>query len=448
MRFPLTRFRWSPGVPVLAAVLSLACLPAPPVSDGETVGESAAAETTTVEAPEIEIDLGSTISAGGELLIGPGPGNGPTGFPTPSAEEVPDSFAAPVAVTGGVLDALWELSGFYEVSVTRLEDGCTFGPDVPFDDTRGIWLGPPGESIFPYSQKYYTHLVQRGDAVGFELGEGIVFARPAEGFLTDVERIGADGVTFYQDAFTIGSDGEGRRLISGESNWVFHDDYQAAGEVCAGRTSWKMVRQRDAPAGDSRDLHFSLRWSAESEEDLDLVIGRPFNNMATASADHSKSYLGEVDGNCFVVRSAGYAVAGEGTLEPSGFVSELRATTGPYHEEIISCSWAPYGQWTVDVVNWNPNSEVYYEIGAYRGAAGESAIGYTTGTVPSLQLDSKIFNYAPQPADSAAGVILTSTISRQPAQRLVDSVSKTFLGFNKAAYEGVPYEAFLASLGL
>ena len=447
------RKSWNIHLAAFAAAFSLACSPPVPVSE-RNVARGTASPSSSETAPE---PLFAVIDP---IEIGPLPF---PGFDTLFRQKGADTFPQEIftgdfepyiptrqAALPRVLDALGELTGRYEVSVTRIADDCSWGPDVPFERNRGWWLGLEGSEVveFPFSQTYYTTLVQRGDAVGFELGEGIVFAGSADGRVVDVERIGAEGVTFYADGFSVGLAGEGddRLLISGESDWEFHDDYEAPGEVCSGRTYWEMLRIAEGPTAASGDLHFSLRWSAESSADLDLLIGSPTSSYAT---ERSKNYLGEVGGNCFVLRSAGFAVAQEGDLQPSSFVAELSETVLPFHEEIISCSDAPYGDFSVEVVNWNSTDEVPYEIGAYRGASAEETLGYTSGTVLPLTRDIKSFRLVPpSPVGSGYGAEVTiNVVSRQPAVRQADFVSQTFLGFNKAAYEGFSYEEFIAALG-
>ena len=208
------RRRWNLALPALATAFSLACSAPVPIAEDERNATGAANSPLSEEAvsiPPILLDdpIGVKILPTGPLEVD-------------SSEIFAGDFEPIFSSAGiglsGVKDALGELTGRYEVSVTRLADDCTWGPDVPFLALRGWELGS-GEIEYPFSQTYFTTLVQRGDAVGFELGEGIVFARSADGLLTDLERVGAEGVTHYFDGFTVARAGEDddRLLISGES---------------------------------------------------------------------------------------------------------------------------------------------------------------------------------------------------------------------------------------
>jgi hypothetical protein len=356
--------------------------------------------------------------------------------------------------------ALGELSGFYEVVATQVENHCTYGPDVPFDETRGTYWGdvPQGE---PVTQTYHTNLTQRGDAVVFELGEGVVLATWSEttGRLTGVERIGAEGVTFYLDGFDAGSASEedDRLLIAGESEWEFHDGYWAPGEICRGRAVWELLRLSERPIPGARDLQFVLRWPAQSQADLDLMIRAPrLDNLSLPAYSH----FAEVNDRCYQLHASGYAVAEDGGEAAvggtaTGFVAALGDTALPYHEEIIRCSDARYGIWSISIVNWNRVEDVDFEIEVFVGPAvntggpRERSFGTTSGTVASSTMATKAFELAPPTSgNSAASVTFIAVSLRTPAVRASDAITDTPLAFNKAAYEGFEYGEYIEALGL
>jgi hypothetical protein len=392
----------------------------------------------------------------------PAIGSGGSGFVRQTASSNPPSPAPASDVDPyEPWSALGELTGYYEVVATQIENDCTFGPDVPFDAYRGTRWGSSGGDA-PVTQTYYTRLTQRGDAVVFELGEGIVLARwSAEtGRLVDVERIGAEGVTFYFDGFEAGpaSETDDRLLIAGESEWEFHDEYWAPGEICRGRAIWELLRLSERPEPGYRNLQFVLRWPAESRVDLDLMIRAPLDS---SRRDEEYSHFAEVNADCYQLHAAGYAVADGGGGDPvggpaSGFVSALEDTALPYHEEIIRCAYAAYGLWDIAIVNWNESADVDFEIEVFLGPAvntggpGERSFGTALSTVAPLSMARLGFELTPPTSGGMAGLtmIAVDRPRRRPSMRDADPVTETPLGFNKAAYEGFSFSAFLEALGL
>jgi hypothetical protein len=429
----------------LALYLALACQP---VEHAESTSNDSA--PGVVRLPGLPTDL----------LGAPTDQTASTGPPPPAPASAVDPFEP--------WSALGALTGRYEVVVTQIENDCTYGPDVPFDyEMEWIAWYPepePEPPTVPLTGTYYTNLTQRGDAVVFELGEGVVLARwsATAGRLTEVERIGAEGVTFYLDGFDAGpvSETDDRLLIAGESEWEFHDEYWEPGEICRGRATWELLRLYDPPVSGSRDLHFVLRWPAESRADLDLMIREPDDRDSFTQEYYS--HFANVEASCYQLHAAGYAVADEGDEEAvggpaSGFFAALGDTALPYHEEIIRCAYASYGYWEIGVVNWNAVEDVDFEIevfvgrGLNTGGPQERSFGANSDAVAPLTMATAYFQLSPPTTPGGAyGIIIVSRDRppRTPVARPLDPITDTPLGFNKAAYEGFTYAEFLAALGL
>ena len=339
--------------------------------------------------------------------------------------------------------ALGELTGGYSAVVTALETDCSHGPDVPFD-----FALHPVRPLEPFSQSYSGTIEQRGDEIVFELGEGLVFARVEGTRLVEVVRVGAEGVTHFHDGFAVAPVGSGY-LVSGESSWTFSDGHWSPGEVCHGRSSLILEDRADAPTGGERDLHFVLRWPVSSAADLDLMV-----QPANAGDRDLRAFLGRVwGGGCFVLRSSGTAGAAEDS-RVVGWIHSLRETALPHHEEVIRCANGAYGTWEVDVVNWSGDEPVDFEVEIFEGPtlgvnpSLERAIELLEQTVAPHSLTRMNWSHPPPPP---LGIELDFTLeglARKPAQRPLDPISHSALGFNKAAALDVPYDEFLANVGL
>lgn len=104
-------------------------------------------------------------------------------------------------------------------------------------------------------------------------------------------------------------------------------------------------------------------------------------------------------------------------------------------------------------MNWSATEEVEYEITVLGGPTAEETLGSESGNAAPLASDGTFSWLSPSPLPGAGwnvtfGSVSVNIIGRAPAVRVADSVSKTFLGFNKAAYEGLSYREFLEALGL
>jgi hypothetical protein len=361
-------------------------------------------------------------------------GVAPRGASAAALESAVDG-ADPWAVLG-------ELSGDYSAEVGALASDCTYGPEVPFD---GRW---PWQPFLPFSGRYQGTLEQRGDEVVFEIGEGLVFARVEGDRLVDVVRVGAEGVTRYEDGFAIRRVGSGA-VLSGESDWSYEPGYYDE-EPCGGRASWHIALKGDAPSGSARDLHFVLRWPAASHADLDLLVEQ---TERRGDGDH-RAFLGEVQNRCHVLHSAGTAGAA-GDSQPVAWIQPLAETELPHHEEIVRCQAAPYGSWYLDVANWSADERVDFEIEVFEGPTigvdrdVERALGMLEERVAPHDVSILVFQYVPPPSGgSAGGIITTRPITRRPLEREDDPLTGSGLGFNKAAALDVSYAEFLENLGL
>ncbi len=353
--------------------------------------------------------------------------------------------------------SLGVLTGGYRLSVERIENDCRSGPDVPARRTS--------------SASYGITLTQRGSSLAFELGEGVVFAEwdPASGRLQNVERVGAEGVTSYLDGFavTLRDETTEGTVISGESAWRFKhegrmdedypDEFYASGEECFGRTRWRAERFQAAPNATPRDLQIVLRWPVESGADLDLTIepnGYADWRRELAQVDFSDGLSG-----CYQLHASGTAVA-DAASAPNpfdDFVADLGETTLPYHEEVIRCRYADYGWWYFQVTNWSQSETVDYELEVFWGPRvnttrrGERSFGAQPETAAPLTRNQMSFKLLPppRPGGNASGTVTVGIIGvvLHPTRPL-GPVTGTFLEFNKAAYEGLSYDAFLSALGL
>jgi hypothetical protein len=338
---------------------------------------------------------------------------------------------------------LGPLTGSYTAAVTALESDCSYGPDVPFDSQLH-----PVRPLEPFSQSYSGTIEQRGDEVVFELGEGMVFARLEGSRLVEVVRVAAEGVTHFDDDFAVAPVGSGY-LVSGDSSWTFADEHWSPGETCSGRTSLILEVRGDAPKSAARDLQFVLRWPVHSSADLDLMV-RPAGN------GDQRAYLGRVGGgSCFVLRSSGTAGAAEDS-RVVGWIHPLGETALPHHEEVIRCANGAYGVWEVDVVNWGGDEPVDFEVEVFEGPtlgvnpSLERAIALLEQTATPHSFMQMSWDHVPPPP-SGIGIVIDFTlegIARKPAQRPLDPISHTALGFNKAAALDVSYGEFLANVGL
>ena len=147
---------WNRPLSALGVAFSLACSPSAPVAEDTPDVASNSSETVqaeTVTSPPA-IGLGWNHL---ELVVQTDPR---------LSELFSGDFNPTFPGLAGAdpWDALGELTGRYEVSVTRLSDDCEYGPDVPFYANRGSWWSLGDEVGFPFSESYDTSLVQRGDA--------------------------------------------------------------------------------------------------------------------------------------------------------------------------------------------------------------------------------------------------------------------------------------------
>jgi hypothetical protein len=335
--------------------------------------------------------------------------------------------------------ALGDLTGSYSAVVTALESGCAIGPDVPFDPDPYVWSKP----FAPFSEPYAGTVEQRGDDVVFELGEGLVFASVVGGRLVDVVRVGADGVQSFDDGFDVAEAGDGF-LVSGESDWTFSDEHWNPGEVCRGRSSLALDVRGDAPTSSARDLHIVLRWPVASGADLDLLVQAAYSDQ--------RAFLGEVQSRCHVLRSSGTAGAADDS-RVVGWVRPLRDTKLPHHEEVIRCAEGSYGRWRFEVVNWSAVEPVDFAVEIFEGPSlgvdptAERALALLEESAAPHSLTSLEFDYVPPPPEAGVGAVIV-IIARKPAERPLDPISHSVLGFNKAAALDVSYDDFLANVGL
>ena len=362
---------------------------------------------------------------------------------------------APVSVVDP--DSPWsilgELSGRYRLTVTRVSHDCGFGPDVPLSQH---WRSQETDWV-PYEQ-FEIDVTHRGDVIAFELGEGVVLARFDERSrrLVDVVRIGAEGKTGYDEGFAVDEDGMGFR---GESAWRFEGDhYDVEGERCGGRTRWVAVRGLEPMQATSRDLQVVLRWPSGSRADLDLVVRAP--NAAQAAGPIASAR------GCFAIHSAGVA-SGEDTSIAglyADFVADLDETRLPWHEEIVRCSWAAYGDYQFEIFNWSRDEVVDWEIevfhgrGVNTGGPGERSFGAIQGRSRPLSGESTFFRLlsaARPPSGSSSGgtagfeatlELFPAPVPIPHAKRARGFLSGSDLEENKAAFEGLAYPAFREAL--
>jgi hypothetical protein len=385
-----------------------------------------------------------------------------------SQSAVPDAGAAQASPASAVdpvdpWSALGPLTGQHRISISRLSDDCSFGPDVSFDPYRGSGVEPPADREEPLIQTYDTQVTQKGDALVFELGEGLVLARwsEAEQRLVEVVRVGAEGVTQYLDGFAAAavSEADDLRILSGESDWSFEDRYWEPGEVCQGRTLWQMEQRSQRPSSATTDVHFVLRWPAESRADLDLMLRPPEGAFDDISDENAFAHFGEVNDGCYVLHAVGVAVAEDDPAEAvggpaHGFVTPFEETALADHEEILRCGSASYGTFEVWVVNWSREAAdfelaIFDGPGVGTGAASGRSFGVTEGRAAPLSATWYAFEWMPPPSQGAGySVDVWTSDLREPAARGLDSLTGTLLGFDKAAYEGVDFDAFLDALGL
>jgi hypothetical protein len=342
--------------------------------------------------------------------------------------------------------ALGPLTGRYELTVERLEHDCSFGPDVPLSRHVERWSDGSIETTWRTEQTYYPTLVQRGDALAFELGEGVVFARwnEALGLVEDVERTGPEGVTHYVDGFRVRREAEGF-VIEGESDWAFDDEFYAPGETCSGRTRWRAEQTLPRPSSGSRDLQIVLRWPSSSAADLDLMVTPPEHD-----ADERADFVA-VEHRCYSLRSTGRVL--ESDISPYGdFVADLADSSLPYHEEVIRCSAAPWGLWHFDVMSWSGDETVDLEIEVFWGPRvnttrdGERSYGVVRHPIDPLGAHRVAFVLSPPPSDrSSAGLIelLVGGDLRLQAEREPGPWTATYLEFRKAALAGISFDEFV-----
>jgi len=337
---------------------------------------------------------------------------------------------------------LGELTGAYSARVESLANDCEWGPEVPFDRRY------PGQPFVPFSLVYDGTLEQRGSDIVFEIGEGLVFAKREADRLIDVTRVGAEGVTHYDDGLEIARSADGFR-ISGESAWTF-DPTARPEPVCHGRTSWTIDVRGGPPTGGPRDLQFVLRWPVTSSADLDLMIRSA--SYGDDSGDDYREFLGHVLGFCHVLHSAGTAGAAADSV-PVSWIAPLEQTDLPYHEEIIRCKDSSYGTWFLEVVNWSAEQPVDFAIEVFEGPTigvdrrVERGLGVLEASVTPHSNASLVFHYVPPPSSGGVGIVFGG-IGRAPLPRPHDPISGSVLGFDKAAALDVSYDEFLANVGL
>jgi hypothetical protein len=280
-------------------------------------------------------------------------------------------------------------------------------------------------------------------------GSGLLFARIESTRLVDVVRVGAEGVTRFTDGFELEVTEAGSQRISGESRWSFEGDFWLD-ESCEGRSAFAFDLFPRLPKPHARDLHFVLRWPATSSADLDLLILSPGFN---GSDFDRREFLGEVYGSCHVLHSSGTAGAAPNS-KIADWVHPLSATPRAYHEEIIRCGAALYGDWYLDIANWSPDQSVDFEIEVFEGAslgidaAAERAVALHASQATPQTLVRLLFNHRPAQYNSSGSTITLLPSRREPAPRPRDPLSHSLLGFNKAVALDVPYDDFLANQGL
>ena len=94
---------------------------------------------------------------------------------------------------------------------------------------------------------------------------------------------------------------------------------------------------------------------------------------------------------------------------------------------------------------------LYWGAGVNTGGPGERSFGTVERTVSPLERSRVRFELLPPPPDSdgSAGVIISIVDTDwQPATRPPGLVTRTWLEFDKAAYEGLPLERWYEALGL
>ncbi|MFK7895336.1 MAG: hypothetical protein AB8G23_05850 [Myxococcota bacterium] len=386
-----------------------------------------------------------------------------------------DSTNPPGPAPASVIDphapwsSLGELSGTYSLTVTRLNDDCAFGPDVPLNRHYSEEGSGPILTIPVTTESHTIHITQRGNALAFSLREGVVLAtmNEASSRLEDVERIGAEGLTEYRDGFQVTRFANRVVEFSGESEWTFQGDYYEVGETCGGRTEWVAFKEDDQPikGGYGDDLQVVLRWPAESAADLDLMVTPP--KIASSGSTQPRSVdLLNSNGRCHLIHSVGRAAIEESdSLAPfEELVAHHAATTLPYHEEVVRCRSANWGTWAFQVVNWSAAEDVAFEVEAFygqgvnTGAEGERSFGVAPGTASAQS--TRVIGFeltAPTPGSNMAGAEarqgnfsgagFTVTLSgRTPIplpERAPGELSNSLLEWHKAALEGVEPSTFL-----
>lgn len=385
----------------------------------------------------LRVEFSSTPENGttGGLVVrryvgGGGVGTDPSDPPPPAPPSVIDPFDP--------WSSLGALSGSYRLSIVEVDARCDDEVGQLFQIHPGFETGTHG-----------IRLVHRGDGVGFELSEGVVFGTydPAAGRLNDVERVGSEGTTRYLDGFAVGDPAEPNTAIEGESRWTWQGK---RGGACDGTSRWTAERNWGPPTSTERDLQIVLRWPASSDADLDLTVVPP-STWARASVSAPSDFV-TVRSNCYALHATGTAVLAAPWAD--GFVSPLDATPLPYHEEVVRCRFAAWGSWNFYVTNWSEVEDVDYSVEVFWGprvnttTQGERSFGALPGSLAPLDRDQIPFSLTrPVSPSDSAGLVMT-TLGLGPPPRPRGPLTRTHLEFHKAAYEGLGFEAFADALGL
>ena len=126
---------WNRHLSTLGVAFTLACSPPVPVT--EDTPDVASSSSEAVQAQTVTPPPAIGVSWNLLPLVVE-----QTDVPLLS-ELFPDDFeptGPSAADPANAWDALGELTGRYEVSVTRLADDCVYGPDAPFTWNRCPWL--------------------------------------------------------------------------------------------------------------------------------------------------------------------------------------------------------------------------------------------------------------------------------------------------------------------